>query len=82
MSSIEKRDTNEKDKDNDNDKDSILINQKITNLNQYIMNNKNKKLVKTKMMGSSNSYLNLFPNEMFNNFKGNYFKNMKKILIN
>ena len=78
MSSIEKRDTNEKDKDkdNDNDKDSILINQKITNLNQYIMNNKNKKLVKTKMMGSSNSYLNLFPNEMFNNFKGNYFKKM------
>ena len=71
ISSIEKKDTNEKEKE----KDSILVD-KYTNLNQYILNNyKPKKLVKNKVI-SSNSSLNIFPNEMFNNFKGSYFKKM------
>jgi hypothetical protein len=39
-------------------------------------NNKPKKLGKNKLMSNSNSSLNIFPNEMLNNFKGSYFKKM------
>ena len=88
ISGIEKKDSIEKDKEMQkerviqNNKDSVIINQKLTNLNQYIISNhKQKKFGKTKMMSGSNSSLNLFPNEMFNNFKGNYFKKMIKSKI-
>ena len=71
MSSLEKKVTDEKEKD----KESLFINQKYTNLNQYILNNnKAKKLIKNKIM--SNSNLNIFHNEMLNNSKGSYFKKM------
>ena len=74
FSSLEKKDTNEKEQYKEKDKESSLINRKYTNLNQYILNNKPKKLIKNKMMSNSNSSLNIFPNEMLNNFKGSYFK--------
>ena len=83
ISAIGKKEPIEKDKNKDkekqNNKDSLLINQKLTNLNQYIISNhKQKKFSKSKMMSGTNSSLNIFPNEMFNNFKGNYFKKMIK----
>ena len=77
VSSLEKKDTNEKENYKEKEKESLLINRKYTNLNQYILNNnKPKKLGKTKIMSNSNSSLNIFPNEMLNNFKGSYFKKM------
>ena len=64
-----------KEKELDKVKESVLFNQRLTKMNQYIFNNyKYKKLSKTKFMSNSNSSLNIFPNEMFNNSKGNYFK--------
>ena len=71
----------EKDKirEKSQEKDDLLVSQKLTNLNQYVINNhKQKKLGKNKILSGSNSSLSLFPNEMFNNFKGNYFKKMIK----
>ena len=71
----------EKDKirEKSQEKDDLLISQKLTNLNQFVINNhKQKKLGKNKILSGSNSSLSLFPNEMFNNFKGNYFKKMIK----
>ena len=71
----------EKDKirEKSQEKDDLLVSQKLTNLNQYVINNhKQKKLSKNKILSGSNSSLSLFPNEMFNNFKGNYFKKMIK----
>ena len=71
----------EKDKirEKSQEKDDLLISQKLTNLNQFMINNhKQKKLGKNKILSGSNSSLSLFPNEMFNNFKGNYFKKMIK----
>ena len=71
----------EKDKirEKSQEKDDLLISQKLTNLNQFVINNhKQKKLSKNKILSGSNSSLSLFPNEMFNNFKGNYFKKMIK----
>ena len=75
LSGIDKSDLKEKEKE----KESMLFNQKLTNLNQYIMNNtKQKKINKNKILSNSNSSLNIFPNEMFNNYKGNYFKKIIK----
>ena len=71
----------EKDKirEKSQEKDDLLISQKLTNLNQFVINDhKQKKLGKNKILSGSNSSLSLFPNEMFNNFKGNYFKKMIK----
>ena len=71
----------EKDKirEKSQEKDDLLISQKLTNLNQFVINNhKQKKLGKNKILSGSNSSLSLFPNEMLNNFKGNYFKKMIK----
>jgi serine/threonine kinase 32 len=71
----------EKDKirEKSQEKDDLLISQKLTNLNQFVINNhKQKKLGKNKILSGSNSSLSLFPNKMFNNFKGNYFKKMIK----
>ena len=71
----------EKDKirEKSHEKDDLFISQKLTNLNQFVINNhKQKKLSKNKILSGSNSSLSLFPNEMFNNFKGNYFKKMIK----
>ena len=73
----EKHDNKEidKDKEIEKEKESILFNQRLSNMNQYILNNyKHKKINKSKILSNSNSSLNIFPNEMFNNFKGNYFK--------
>ena len=75
ISSIDKKEIIDKDRDR-NKEDSILINQKLTNLNQYIMNNSKQKKISKNRIISSNSSLNIFPNEMFNNFKGNYLKKM------
>ena len=75
ISGLDKSDLKEKEKE----KESMLFNQKLTNLNQYIMNNtKQKKINKNKILSNSNSSLNIFPNEMFNNYKGNYFKKIIK----
>ena len=77
ISSLEKKDTIEIGKYKEKEKESLLYNRKYTNLNQYILNNnKPKKLGKNKLMSNSNSSLNIFPNEMLNNFKGSYFKKM------
>jgi len=77
ISSLEKKDTIEIEKYKEKEKESLLFNRKYTNLNQYILNNnKPKKLGKNKLMSNSNSSLNIFPNEMLNNFKGSYFKKM------
>ena len=71
MSSIEKKGIN----DNSKEKQSILINQKYSNFDKYILNNhKNKKIVKNKILSNSNSTMNIFQNEIFNNSKGSYFK--------
>ena len=71
LSGLEKKDIKEK--------ESLLFNQKFTNLNQYIMNNYNKKRInKAKMMNNSNSSLNFFPNDRNNNIKSNYFKKILK----
>ena len=79
ISSLEKSDFREKEKEKEKGKESFLFNQKLTNLNQYVMNNfKQKKPNKNKVISNSNSSMNLFPNEMFNNFKGNYFKKIIK----
>ena len=75
ISGLDKSDSKEKEKE----KESVLFNQKLTNLNQYIMNNtKQKKINKSKIMSNSNSSMNIFQKEMFNNFKGNYFKKIIK----
>ena len=75
ISVLEKSDLKEKEKE----KESFLFNQKLTNLNQYVMNNfKQKKINKEKVINNSNSSLNIFQNDMFNNFKGNYFKKIIK----
>ena len=71
MSSIEKKGLN----DNSKEKQSILINQKYSNFDKYILNNhKNKKIGKNKILSNSNSTMNIFQNEIFNNSKGSYFK--------
>ena len=71
-----------KEKNKVKEKESILFNQRLTNMNQYIMNNyKHKKINKSKIMSNSNSSLNIFPNEMLNNFKSNYFKKIIKSKI-
>ena len=63
-----------------NERESILFNKKLTNLNQYIINNsKQKKINKTKNM--SNSSMNLLPNDIINNFNGNLFKKIIKSKI-
>ena len=78
LSLIEK----DKNRERSQEKDDIIISQKLTNLNQYVINNhKQKKLGKNKILTGSNSSLSLFPNEIFNNFKGNYFKKMIKSKI-
>ena len=75
ISGLDKSDLKEKERE----KESMLFNQKLTNLNQYIMNNyKQKKINKNKMMSSSSSSLNIFQKEIFNNQKGNYFKKIIK----
>ena len=75
ISGLDKSDLKEKERE----KESMLFNQKLTNLNQYIMNNyKQKKINKNKIMSSSSSSLNIFQNEIFNNPKGNYFKKIIK----
>ena len=61
------------------EKEPLLFNQKLTNLNQYIMNNYNKKRInKAKIMNNSNSSVNFFPNDRNNNIKSNYFKKILK----
>ena len=76
LSGLDKSDIKDKEKD----KESILFNQKITNLNQYILNNyKQKKINKSKMMSNSNSSLNIFANnDKMNNLKDDYFKKIIK----
>ena len=65
--------------ENEKEKESLLFSKKLANINQYIFNNtKPKKTIKSKIMGNSNSSLNLFQNEIFNNHKGNYFKKIIK----
>ena len=76
ISELEKSDF--KLKESDRERESILFNQKLTNLNQYIENNKQNKIGKDKIMGNSNSSLNIFPDEMFNSLKGSYFKKIIK----
>ena len=65
--------------ESEKEKESLLFSKKLTNINQYIYNNSQpKKNAKSKMINNSNSSLNLFPNEIFNNHKGNYFKKIIK----
>ena len=65
--------------ENEKEKESLLFSKKLTNINQYAYNNSQpKKNAKSKMINSSNSSLNLFQNEIFNNHKGNYFKKIIK----
>ena len=79
ISAIEKSELKEKEQQKERERESMLFNQKLTNLNQYILNNnKQKKITKSKIMSSSNSSLNLFPNEMLGNFKDNYFRKIIK----
>ena len=61
-----------KEKDIINDKEHILLknnSQRISNLNQYISNNS-----KSNKLSNSNSSINILPNDLFSNIKGNYFK--------
>ena len=65
--------------ENEKEKESLLFSKKLTNINQYAYNNSQpKKNAKSKMINNSNSSLNLFQNEIFNNHKGNYFKKIIK----
>ena len=66
-------------KNNEKEREQGLFNKKLTNLNQYIFNGyKPKKTSKSKMMSNSNSSINIFQNEIVDNFKGNYFKKIIK----
>ena len=65
--------------ENEKERESFLFSKKLTNINQYAYNNSQpKKNAKSKMINNSNSSLNLFQNEIFNNHKGNYFKKIIK----
>ena len=75
ISGLEKSDLKEIEKE----RESIIFNQKLNNINQYIFNNyKQKKGNKNKALINSNSSLNILQNEAFTNMKGNYFKKIIK----
>ena len=66
-----------KKKDIINDNEHILLinnSQRISNLNQYISNNT--KNTKSNKLSNSNSSINILPNDLFSNIKGNYFKKL------
>ena len=71
ISSIGKKESS----NNNKDKQSILINQKYSNFDKYILNKHQPKILgKNKVLSNSNSSLNIFQNDIFNNSRGSYFK--------